>query len=476
MDYNFNQAYPVNVNRFIQYESKTKTVSGLPRNSFNVLKQEEMLAYSLCRHFKSLGPKSKLFPTIATAATLTQIAAYFNSINRFEEARLYAKAAVSSSPKNHIMAGIATNQYLYSIAGLQTNASGGPNTTILSIYRDMTIVGQWHYGIENLILMAFHDNMSSISHKSKDPKKALEYHQISLAISQKALGRSHVTTAGYLTRAGCYLYNLGRVDDALAYLTQSAEIYTSLQASPYLIAEVHFYFADCLYDRGDFDGAIMHAQKCRKIREGIYGLSDIRVMDSCRQTAKMVLAPFKDYQGVITPLIKITYREAIQCHEKVFRFLQSQSGGKLNKRKTLIRRQSMRNPDQPEFLSLALGTGSSRPICGPLVKSPYGWTPPLNSSLLHKLTKDIVALKLGLIESPDLKECVRQLRLGSDTYGIDLFDADEARSAILRMAAVSPSVYLDDIFLRINEKDDTAIAELGLVMQLTERDTLGVSA
>lgn len=488
MDYDFNQANPIPVSRFIDYVARTKTVSGLPRDEFANFKSDERLAYGLSRHFKALGNKSRLIPSNYSASALIQVACYFNGINRFEEARLYSKAAVAIASKNHVVYSLAVSQLFYSLSGLQANSMGGPDPTILSFYREALLVSQWHWGNDNLLQMNFHDRMSTISHKSKDPKKALGYHTYSLEVAEKALGKNHAITAGYLTRAGCYLYNMGRVEEAIMNLTQAAEIYTSLHASPSLLAEVHYYFSDCLSERGDLDGAILHAQKCRKIRERIYGLSDVRVMESCRQTAKMVLAPFQQYKGVLTPQIKQAYREAIQCHEKIFRYLQSQSlKGKLGKRGTLRRKPSLLN-DKESTLSLHLGTGSSQiVISGPLAQSPYGWAPPLSASLLHKITKEIVTMKLDLIESPKHRECVRQLRsrraaaaiavangLESDSQWT--FNAEDARAAILRMAAVSPSVYLDDILQRIDLDDESAVEELGIVLTLTESETLGIAA
>ncbi|KAI8911121.1 translation initiation factor eIF3 subunit 135-domain-containing protein, partial [Gorgonomyces haynaldii] len=456
MDYDFDVSIPVE--RFLGFQHRVKTLQGTPRDvSRTGLKEEERLAYMLQRHFKMLGSKSKLVPSNLSAQYLTTVAAYFNSTNRYEEARLYAQAACSIANKNHIVSSLASAQHLDALAGLQSTTMGGPDPTILSIYRQALLVGQWHWGQDSLMSMCLHDKMSLIYHKAKDTKQALEHHKMSLEIAEKSLGKTHFITAGYLTRAGCYLSNLGFIEEAILHLTQAAEVFTSLQASPSLIAEVHYYFADCLSARGDIDGAIHHAQKCRKIRERIYGLSDPRVMDSCRQTAKMILAPFQDYKGVLTPPMKQAYREAIQCHEKVFRYLQSKKKGKLNKRGTI-----RKAPVQEKELLLT---------CGPLVQSPFGWAPPLSASLLHKLTKEIVSMKLNLADAPRIREIIRMFRV----KGPEIFDAEEAKQTILRMAAVSPSVYLDDIFHRINHNDTSAVNELAMVMTLTERETVGIA-
>jgi hypothetical protein len=201
----------------------------------------------------------------------------------------------------------------------------------------------------------------------------------------------------------------------------------------------------------------------------------------------MVLAPFQHYKGVLTPQIRQAYREAVQCNEKIFRYLQSQKAkSNLVKRNTLRKKPSISRKEcieeRGESVILGIGTSNSL-MCGPLVQSPYGWAPELTTSLLHKITKEIVTMKLALIESPKHRECVRQLRArrASDALanGEELswsFNAEDARAAIHRMAAVSPSVYLDAILQRIEmDDDDTAIVELGIVLTLTESETLGMT-
>jgi hypothetical protein len=220
--------------------------------------------------------------------------------------------------------------------------------------------------------------------------------------------------------------------------------------------------ADALEQRGDYDAAVDHAQKCRRLRETSFGFSDVRVIHSCRQVAKVLLAPYKDYKGVLTVAIKSAYREAISCHEKVFRFLQNQQG--------LSRRKSKKSTikSSPEKIAM---------ISGPMVAAPFGWTPPFAKNLLHRLTKEIVRMKLDLVEDPKLRECIRTLRqrrtemLASEHP--NPFEAEDARSTIMKMAAVTPSVYLDDILQRISHGDDSAVEELFMVIILTESETVG---
>lgn len=274
----------------------------------------------------------------------------------------------------------------------------------------------------------------------------------------------------------------------MQYFTRALNIFISSRADPALIAEVHYHYADVLAQKGSYDKAVEHAQKCRKIRESCFGFSDIRVIHSCRQVAKFLREPYKDYQGVMTGIVKAAYRESIACHEKVFRYLQNQQG---TSRRRSIRRShsinsmysmssSLSQPGMRSAIQTHPGSENKLVMAGPLVVSPFGWTPPFPKNLLHRLTKDIVGMKLALIDAPAQKECIRMLRMkrsqGTLEHGNALaFDPEEARAIIMKMAAVTPSVYLDDVMQRVSEGDDTAVYELGVVLVLTESETVGLS-
>ena len=106
---------------------------------------------------------------------------------------------------------------------------------------------------------------------------------------------------------------------------------------------------------------------------------------------------------------------------------------------------------------------------GPLLQAPFGWTPPLGKNLLHKLTKEIVKMKLSLYEEPVYKECIRVCR---QRVNIEDFDAEDAKSTIMKMAAVTPSVFLDDVILRVGQGDQSAAEDLELIIILTESETV----
>ncbi|KAJ1345340.1 hypothetical protein BSLG_000853 [Batrachochytrium salamandrivorans] len=597
MDYDFDTSFPIQQGSFKSFAVNIKTLSGLSQiksaansrlfsssglgstasnssnyengNGANVsynshrnnigcsLREDERLAYLLARHFKGIGPKAKLNPCNASAAALAQIASHYNATSRFEEARLYAQAAVSSSLGNHIIYALASAQLLYSLAGLQTNAMGAPDTTLLAIYRNALSVAEWHWGSEAPLALCLHDRMSGIYQRVQNSQKALEFARQSLDISEKSLGKNHAHTAAYLTKTACFLKDTSQIDEAIDRLTQATHIYQSLRTDPSHIAEVHFYMADCFAERGDVDSAIQHAQTSRRLRERMFGFSDIRVIESCCQVATMVLAPYVDYKGVLTPQIRQAYRDAIGCHEKVFRKGCNSSSQIISRQQTLVDPMvtadsgavmaldsgnsyavsqvsnssssgpslagssyinfSMASPHSATMTvrtSNLLGTcGSPYPISGPLITSPYGWSHPLGKSSLHKLTKDIMTLRLALLESPRHRECVRMLRaqrlasidaanaggeypsrmvgqphqryLGLDDRGNAAIrdgymgrglDADEARGVIQRLAAVSPSVYLDGILQRIDDEDNSAVEELRVVLMLTESETVGLTS
>ena len=273
---------------------------------------------------------------------------------------------------------------------------------------------------------------------------------------------------------------LKKTDEAIENLTEALHIYEGLKADVSFIAEVHYYFAECLEERGDISKALHHAQICRKYREKCFGLADSRSVDSFRQVARLLLSPYKDYNGVITPQIKKAYSEAIVCLEKVFRYLKTVKATRKERRQeaALKRSASVVTLTNQDTLKLPYDTDVTThvQILGPLVKSPFGACPCIPRSLLHQLTKQIVGLKLLLVEDPKHKDCIRMLR--SQTHNSlqenDL-DPVDAKSVILRLAAVSPSVYLDGILQRIEDEDESAIDELKIVLLLTEQDTVGMA-
>ena len=205
-EYNFMDEQPIPKSRVISFEPRVKTLTGThPPISLGSATDDHKLAYVVARHFKSLGPKSKLLHLNSSAFILTFVAAHYNSTNRFEEARLYAQAAVASAQKNHALFGLSTAQLMYAVAGLQTTGLSGPEPSLLGWYGKAVGILAWHWGSQNPLSMTLFDKMSSIYHKAKDPQKAFEFHQMSLKVADSTLGNNHVVTAGYLSRVKYFL-------------------------------------------------------------------------------------------------------------------------------------------------------------------------------------------------------------------------------------------------------------------------------
>jgi hypothetical protein len=194
--------------QFVGYAARTKFVAGaslatiIQETVFSTVKipAEEILAYYLARHFKSLGPNSKLARSEASAQALTEIASHYNSTGRHEEADSYAHSASAAARKDSCMQSFAMAQAIETISGMQINAFANPDTRMLSIYRNALVIAEYNWGLSHPIIMGLHDRMSTAFLKAQRPEEALGYHQKSVELALKSLGKHHVITAGYLLK------------------------------------------------------------------------------------------------------------------------------------------------------------------------------------------------------------------------------------------------------------------------------------
>jgi tetratricopeptide (TPR) repeat protein len=213
-DYNFGTLNPISKQKFIQFECKVKTLSGIPRiiqvqstkskSKYRSITEDEQMAYQLARYFKSRGPQSKLTKSDASAYALNKIAAYYCEKGRYEEAKMYAQAALSTSSRNSCLVGIAKAICFHSSAAMQPNIVLGPGSDTLSLYQSAINSMQWHCGPGHPLIMAAHDRLASLYIKAKNFEHALDIHDISLDIAEATLGKNHSTTAGYLTKVRKY--------------------------------------------------------------------------------------------------------------------------------------------------------------------------------------------------------------------------------------------------------------------------------
>ncbi|KAJ3010407.1 hypothetical protein HKX48_007407, partial [Thoreauomyces humboldtii] len=107
--YDFTHSNPIPRTTFQTFSARIKQPNGLSQllSPDSPTPEDERLAYHLSRHFKSLGPRSKLSRIDASSAALAQVAAHYNATGRYDEARLYAQAAVSAATRNSCLAGLA---------------------------------------------------------------------------------------------------------------------------------------------------------------------------------------------------------------------------------------------------------------------------------------------------------------------------------------------------------------------------------
>ncbi|KAI9014870.1 translation initiation factor eIF3 subunit 135-domain-containing protein [Gaertneriomyces semiglobifer] len=501
-DYDFDSTMPVARERFIQFVPRVKQLSGLPRlldaaetgvrHPNTSFPEEERLAYLLARHFKALGPRSKLAKTDASSAALSQVSAHYSATGLYEEARLYAQAAISAANRNSCLVGLAQGQLVRALAGLQADALAEPDVSLIGLYQQAVAAVQWHWSAEHPAATALHDCMAAVYLTIKKPQQALKYYSESLQVAEKALGKSHVVTGAYLTKIGCLLQGLRRTEEAIERFTDALHVYEGLNVDDHLVAQVHYEFAEVLASRGDHDAAIEHAHKAKALFETTFGQSDGRTVESYRQVARLVLNPFKEYRGVLTPQVRAAHKEAITCLERVFRYVKKmkptrkQDGlGKAEGWKSSVSVVSMASsvmttrsaPAEPSTAvhetgaRPTLGVASfPHPIAGPLAQECFPTRPSLAQCSTYQLTRQIVRLKIRLLESPQHHDTIRALRAHSTQ--LTAVDGAEARGIIHRLSIVSPSSYFDGIMSRIDERDEAAIEELGVLLYLIDNDAV----
>ncbi|KAJ3003713.1 hypothetical protein HKX48_001634 [Thoreauomyces humboldtii] len=350
---------------------------------------------------------------------------------------------------------------------------------MVRIYEQAVAVTLWHCGEDHPVVMGLHDRAAGVYERLERYGKAVELYGHSLRVAEKALGKNHLVTAGYLIKLGCLYHMIQSPTESIKKFSEALQLYQGLNAPTPLVAHLHHHFAQPLADRGDIDAAIQHAQRSRRLFEKCYGQSDPRTVESCRQVAKLVLTPYGRYEGVLTPVIRASYKEAVGCYEKVFRYVKSSKstttidttgggGGRMRKSLVVSHLTLPTNPSPPLLGTASYPTPTSGPLITPTTLHPL---PDHPRSLLHNLTRQIISLKLRLVDSPRHREIVRTLRSRNKDK---VLSSGEARGVVLRLAAVSPSVYLDGVLARIEEGDGTAVDELGVVLMLTEGEVVGL--
>ncbi|KAI9139390.1 clustered mitochondria-domain-containing protein [Paraphysoderma sedebokerense] len=400
MDYDFGSVNPIKQHHFINFSVRIKSVEGLPSkvesksgSSDYFKSEEEKYVYDLARHLAMLGQKAKLTKSDVTASKFNNLARYFNSVYRYDEANTYGLAAnnlacknqagtsliyinllettfmlsaqnhkdsteieeqfVKRSPRKSKSAqSMSTVSHSSSHSSETLSSAGGagsefssstmtlsqPKTSmhtklnvILDQYERGLNILEFHWGEDHPLAINLHDKISQLFCRINLNQKGYEYHKRALQLAYRILGKNHAVTARHLLKSGYILHTLNRISEALSTFTEALQIFQSLPNCQVHIAETHYCLASSYEIKGDLDTAINHSQSARKIREKLWGPLHALTAESYLQLANLVLASYADYQGVITPQIKASYQLAITCFEKVFKFYKSKKNGAAGK-------------------------------------------------------------------------------------------------------------------------------------------------
>ncbi|KAJ3409346.1 hypothetical protein HDV05_004470, partial [Chytridiales sp. JEL 0842] len=318
--YNFQTPQPCTPTNLIGFTPKRKLLNGLPNftEPSPEIPEDARQAYHLARHFKSLGPRSKLTKSDESSWELTQVAAFYNYTSRPLEASRYASAAAASASKNNVCLALALSQLLEAQGALQKlSSTKEPPGEILSTYEQAVGVLKFHMGSEHPYIIGLHDRLSLIYLHAGQIPKSLGIHQESLRIATSGLGKQHPLTAVYFIKLGVLLHMQKRTEDSISALqsalhilqTQPPSIPTDAQktapnANLPLQAEIHSHLARAFDSKGDLDTCISHAQSSKKLYEHVFGQSSLRSVGAYLQLSSLVLKPYESYNGVLTPAIR----------------------------------------------------------------------------------------------------------------------------------------------------------------------------
>jgi tetratricopeptide (TPR) repeat protein len=337
---------------------------------------------------------------------------------KFTPAMSIARVAYKSATKNHVISVVVRAAY---IEAQWLNQTGSMNIDrSLDEFSLCTEVAQFHLGPAHPILIAFSDKITHLMAVIDDPSAAIAYMKKSLEASVHTLGGGHPIVAGYHTKLGYLYLSSLRSEEAITEFKQALATFEKTKPGDEAVAENHFVLAEAYSDIGNMEGALFHSMKAVEIREKNFGESHAKTVDSYQQYGKFVSLGYSEYEGVITTRIKEEILHGLRCYEKVFKYMKTKR----------------------------------------IETSPYGNSDERKDVLLS-LTKTIVGLKLKLIPGQH-RQLLRYIREKKQVY-----DNEFAQSSLLKLLHLTPSVYLEDIFQRL-DADKTASKELAVVIQIAE--------
>ena len=406
---------PLEKHQIDRFECKTTVPQPPASDDHTLMKMKkddtlEKLGYSMARHFNYLGA-DKLARNEVTAMKLANLAKSLNEIDpesMIDNSKFYCNLACRFAPIFHPVAGLV-HGYWMEVCDVKTQ--GEIFDIFDKAYREL----EFHLGPDHPIIMTLYDKtvlkLSSIGMEAE----AMEILSKSMLMASKILGPSHPTTSGYKTKCGYMLMTLHKYKEALSLFKEALGLFRSqpIQSNETkeAIAENLYCIAECLFESGGHDDAIAASQEGKVIREQIYGSMHAKTIDSYQQYGKLLSIPFADYSGVLTDKIRKQLTTAINCYEKVFRYMKQ-------------------------------------------MKS--------DTNILLDTTRTLVTLKMRAF-AQDKREIVRILKTQNVVY-----EEHTVKEAILKLVHLTPTVFLEEIFQRISDGDEDALVELGAAMQVIE--------
>ena len=213
---------------------------------------------------------------------------------------------------------------------------------------------------------------------------------------------------------------VGDNERAIEMYQEALQNAQSIPESEEAVAENNYCLADSLFVNGDLEKALFHAIEAKKIREDIYGPMSQQIMESYYQVAQLATASLSNEETVVTPEVAKHIQMSISCYEKIFKFCKSKKNDNGNRQE------------------------------------------------LMTLTKKIINFKFQLM-NPNQKDIVRSLRKNDYQYPQEFL-----REVIVRLVALTPSSYIDNILSRLEKDDENALNELGAVIQIVEMRSIFV--
>ena len=436
IDYDFSCPYAIAAEDFIEFVPKISHPEVSLAPSIIASRSEtSKAAFALARHLSLQGPSSKYDPShVVTSMKLNHLAKQLLMERQFEQARLYSAVALCLAPADNAVSALIRMTMVEAHMG-SVKSKQEAIAFIQSEYAKMASVLEYHWGPDHPIHMSLLDRMVYWLTKLSQSGLAYEYLQKSMKLAFRTLGRAHVVSAGYMTKAGYMLLERGRSTDVLSMFKEALNFFNETRPESEAVAENHYCIAECLVDLGDIQQALEHSAKSKQIREKLYGQmaqqsrasSHPKIIDSYQQYAKILASRYTDYEGVMTSHMKRDLMAAIQCYEKVFKYMKVQ------------RQDGMKQVGSVD-----------------------------KQAMLLTLTRTLVELKLRMIPSQH-KELLRRLREQKSAV-----PEDAVKEVILKLVHLTPSVYLEELYQRLADSDQSAMLELGTVLQVVEQPHLAV--